>query len=167
MLAYRKRIPMLDAESSLSVPSIVEWIRQRFEGVVIKEAYSELTLFYNPNYALPNGVYFLTIKEKDGPNDKSSRLDREGVFRISFKPDPMTYQKQFGDKPRRSENAVAGTATDYSLLDTWLPHPIYAWMGWTMILNPSKNSLNELYPHIEESYLQAKQRFLERVGSES
>ena len=159
---------MLDAESSLSVPLIVEWIRQRFEGVVIKEAYSELTFFYNPNHALPNGVYFLTIKEKDGPNDKSSRLDRDGVFRISFKPKSTTYQMRFGDKPKRSKKGgMAEKKADYSLLDTWLPHPIYAWMGWTMILNPSKNSLNELYPHIEESYLQAKQRFLERVESES
>lgn len=159
---------MLDAESSLTVPMIVERIQQRFEGVVIKHAYSELTLFYNPNQALPNGVYFLTIKEKDGPNDKSSRLDRDGVFRISFKPKPTTYQMRFGNKPKRSKKGgMADMATDYSLLDTWLPHPIYAWMGWTMILNPSKSSLNKLCPYIEESYLQAKQRFLERVGSGS
>jgi len=159
---------MLESDNSLTVRLIVEWIQQRFEGVVTKEVYSELTFFYNPNQALPNGVYFLTIKEKDGPNDKSSRLDRDGVFRISFKPKPTAYQMRFGDKPKRSKKvSLSGTETDYSLLDTWLPHPIYAWMGWTMILNPSKKSLDELWPYIEESYLQAKQRFLERVGSGS
>jgi hypothetical protein len=152
--------------ANITVAEIVEWIQQRFEGVEAKEAYSELMLFCNPSKALPHGVYFLTIKEKDGPNDRSSNLDRKGVFRLSFKPAPATYRKRFGDKPRRPpKGGITETRTDYSILDTWLPHPVYAWMGWTMILNPTRKSLDELSPYIEEAYLQAMQRFRERVGS--
>lgn len=156
---------MADNETQVSLSLLFEWIQQRFEGVVIKKAYSELTFFYNPDHKLPNGVYFLTIKETDGPNDKSSRLDREGVFRLSFKPDASTYQKYFGDKPKR---AIKGPRQDAgaeaSQLDTWLPHPIYAWMGWTMVLSPSQKSLEVLRPFIEESYQRAKKLFLKRVG---
>jgi len=114
---------------------------------------------------LPNGVYFLTIKENDGPNDKASALDREGVFRISFKPEASTYQRHFGNKPKRaSKGGLMDTGVDYSVLDTWLPHPIYAWMGWTMILNPTRERFEFLMPFIEESYVQAQNRFLKRVG---
>lgn len=118
---------MAHNETQVSLPLLIEWIQHRFEGVVIKNAYSELTFFYNPDHKLPNGVYFLTIKETDGPNF----------------------------------NAGA----DSSQLDTWLPHPIYAWMGWTMILSPSQVSLELLRPFIEESYLRAKKLFLKRVGN--
>jgi hypothetical protein len=156
---------MAYSETQLGLPLLVEWIQQRFEGVVIKNAYSELTFFYNPDHKLPNGVYFLTLKEKDGPNDTNSRLDREGVFRLSFKPDASTYQKFFGDKPKRAtKGADFNTGVDSSQLDTWLPHPVYAWMGWTMILSPSQKSLELLRPFIEESYLRAKKLFLKRVG---
>jgi hypothetical protein len=156
---------MAYSETQLGLPLLVEWIQQRFEGVVIKNAYSELTFFYNPDHKLPNGVYFLTIKEKDGPNDTNSRLDRDGVLRLSFKPDASTYQKFFGDKPKRAtKGADFNTGVDSSQLDTWLPHPVYAWMGWTMILSPSQKSLELLRPFIEESYLRAKKLFLKRVG---
>ena len=33
---------------------------------------------------LPNGVYFCTLKENNGANDKASELDRDGVFRLSI-----------------------------------------------------------------------------------
>jgi hypothetical protein len=32
---------------------------------------------------LPKGIYFATIKEKDGPNDKASELNRANVYRLS------------------------------------------------------------------------------------
>jgi len=150
--------------SGLTVHLIKKWIEQEFEGVEVKDAYSEFSFFYNPGRTLPNGVYFLTIKEKDGPNDQASRLDRDGVFRISFKPAASSYRRHFGDKPRRPlKGGRIDPKIDYSLLDIWLPHPIYAWMGWTMILNPSPASLDKLRPFIEESYLRAREMFLRRV----
>ncbi len=33
---------------------------------------------------LKRGIYVLTVKEKDGENDKASMLNRHGVYRISI-----------------------------------------------------------------------------------
>jgi hypothetical protein len=148
----------------MTAAEIIQLIQHRFNGVVVKTAYAETTVFYNPNKALPNGVYFLTIKENDGPNDHASQLNREGVFRVSFKPRPSTYKKMFGEKPKR---ATAGKVTSFqsepSRIDEWMPHVIYAWMGWTMILSPSKKNFDQLWHHIEDSYDQAKEKFLQRT----
>mgnify|MGYP000411843739 CR=1 FL=1 len=52
--------------------NIVEKITNEFSGVVPKASWGETSLFYNPGKLLPNGVYFCTIKEKNGDNDKAS-----------------------------------------------------------------------------------------------
>lgn len=148
----------------MTASEIIKTIQQKFDGVVVKAAYAEITLFYNPGKALPNGVYFLTIKENDGPNDQASQLSREGIFRVSFKPKPSTYKRVFGEKPKRSKAGKAiSVPSDPSRIDEWMPHSIYAWMGWTMILRPSKNSFDHLWPFIEESYDQAKEKFSQRM----
>lgn len=139
---------------------VVQKIENSFEGIVIKHAFSETTFFYNPGHLRPHGVYFLTIKDQDGPNDKASNLDRDGVFRISFKPDPATYQRYFGNKPRRPLKGKAiDLPIDFSELDKWMPHSVYAWMGWTMILSPTKKSLEQLWPDLDQAYILAKAKF--------
>ena len=63
---------------------IINRITDSFEGLSPKASWGETSLFYNPEKRLPNGIYFCTLKEKDGENDKASGLNREGVFRLSF-----------------------------------------------------------------------------------
>jgi hypothetical protein len=148
----------------MTASQIIKTILQRFDGVVVKAAYAETTLFYNPGKVLPNGVYFLTIKEKDGPNDKASQLNREGVIRVSFKPKPSTYKRVFGEKPKRTKaDKAKSLPCDPARIDEWMPHSIYAWMGWTMVLSPSKENFDQLWPFIEESYEQAKEKFSQRM----
>jgi hypothetical protein len=150
--------------TDMTASEIIKIIQQKFDGVVVKAAFAEATLFYNPGNALPNGVYFLTIKDSDGPNDKASQLNREGVFRVSFKPKPSTYKRVFGEKPKRAKAGARVTGFgDPARIDEWMPHAIYAWMGWTMILSPSQNSINQLWPFVEESYEQAKEKFSQRM----
>ena len=60
--------------------SVLNKICDEFSGVVPKPSWGETSLFYNPRKLLPNGVYFCTIKEKDGENDKASDLNRENMF---------------------------------------------------------------------------------------
>jgi hypothetical protein len=70
----------------------------------------------------------------------------------------------FGEKPKRAKaGKTASVQRDPSRIDKWMPHSIYAWMGWTMILSPSKNSFDQLWPYIEESYEQAKEKFTQRI----
>ena len=125
-----------------------------------KNSYGETAFFYNPKRKLPNGVYFLTIKENDGPNDAASVLSRPGVYRVSFQPNSRTYEKLFGARAARpTKGNVTELDFDFSALDVLMPHPVYAWMGWTMILSPSMSTWSKCFHLVEESYDSARSKF--------
>lgn len=139
---------------------IVDTIVAQLEGVVPKASWGETALFYNPGRVLPNGVYFCTLKEHDGTNDQASRLNREGVFRLSLGLPPAVYAKLFGPKPSRpSRGGVVATGHAFDALDTLMPHPIYAWMSWVQILTPSSESFSRLWPLVEEAHRAAVLKF--------
>lgn len=148
----------------MQIDQLIFKIQHSFAGVIVKKTYGETTFFYNPNSVLPNGVYFCTIKENDGPNDRSSNLSADGGFRLSFKPDPITYEKFFGKKPKRPKKGQAIEAkTNLSTRDEWMPHAVYAWMGWTMVISPSDQTLTQIWPYLLEAYLQAKSGFEKKL----
>lgn len=51
---------------------------------------------------------------------------------------------------------------DFTALDVVMPHPIYAWMGWVCVLNPSEKTFLEFETMILESYEYAKEKFSKR-----
>ena len=79
----------------MSPENIIQVLTSELDGVVPKSSWGETSLFYNPGKLLPNGVYFCTIKEKNGDNDKSSELDRKSVFRVSINAGKANYEKLF------------------------------------------------------------------------
>jgi len=116
---------------------IENYIIKNFEGVIPKSSWGETSFFYNPNKALPNGVYFCTIKEQDGKNDKASSLNRDNVFRFSIGISRDSFYKLFETKFKRpSKGEIIKSDFDFKTLDTITPHPIYGWMSWICILNP-------------------------------
>ena len=146
--------------------SIVENIVSSFNGVVPKSSWGETSLFYNPGKLLPNGVYFCTIKEKDGANDKSSNLDREGVFRLSIGISKETYEHLFGSRPKRpSKGGIIDTGHDFKQLDILMPHPIYGWMSWVQILSPKKNTYEKVLQLISESHSNAVIKFNKKTAN--
>jgi hypothetical protein len=145
---------------SLSPDAIANWVLASFAGVVPKQSYSGTSFFYNPGTVLPNGVYFLTMKDHDGPHDKASALSRPGVYRISFQPSPESYRELFGERPARpAKGGVVRLPYDFSRVNVLMPHPVYAWMGWVMVLQPDTQVFEELKPFIEQSYQQAVKKF--------
>lgn len=64
-------------------------------------SWGESGIFYNPNHSLKRGIYILTIKEKDGDNDKSSNLDRENIYRVNIGVRKSTFIGMFGAVPAR------------------------------------------------------------------
>jgi hypothetical protein len=116
------------------------WILKEYPGVIVLDAYRERSFFYNPNGTKPKGIYFATIKESDGPNDKSSHLDREGVYRLSIGIGKKNYQEIFGKIPDRpSKGGVVNIGIDFKEIGKLMPHPIYAWLGWVCLNNPEEN----------------------------
>ena len=148
--------------------TIIDRITADYDGVVPKASWGETSLFYNPGHKLPNGVYFCTLKEKDGANDKASQLDRPGIFRLSIGVGPAHYEALFGPRPERpSKGGVVATGHDFTAVNQVMPHPVYGWMGWVHILNPAADQWQVLHPLITTAYQRAVKKFNKKVGNQS
>lgn len=144
--------------------TIITHITENFTGIVPKASWGETSLFYNPNNALPNGVYFCTIKEKNGDNDKASDLEREGVFRVSLGVGSDAYVELFGEKPKRpAKGGIVDTGHDFTAVDELMPHPIYGWMSWIQVLSPSEKTFADMQPMIQTAYDLAVAKFDKKV----
>lgn len=133
------------------------------EGSVLVNSWGEQGLFYNPAGKLKRGIYILTVKEKDGANDKSSALDRKGVYRLNIGVRPETFRKRFGFLPKRPEKGgVVAMDYDFSALDQIMPHPVYGWMGWISVCNPSEKTYAACKPLIQEAYVYAREKYAKR-----
>jgi Family of unknown function (DUF6194) len=114
---------------------------------------------------LPNGVYFCTIKQHNGENDKASNLDREDVFRVAIGLTPKTYVRLFGRRPTRpGKGGIVATEHDFTELNELMPHPIYAWISWVQILSPSRDKFEEVFPLIEEAHQEAVKKFVKKTA---
>jgi len=51
---------------------------------------------------------------------------------------------------------------DFTEVDKIIPHPVYAWMGWISVLNPSIETFETLKTFIEEAYGFSKEKFSKR-----
>lgn len=142
---------------------ILEYCLSRLAGTVLIESWGEKGIFYNPGNVLKRGVYILTIKEKDGANDKGSNLCRTGVFRVNIGIRKATFQKLFGAIPARPmAGGIVEMDFDFTAQDVVLPHPVYAWMSWICVLNPSEQTFEKLKPFIQESYALSIEKFKRR-----
>lgn len=143
---------------------IIKLCLERYEETILVRAWGENSIFYNPGRLLKRGIYVMTIKDKDGGNDKSSLLNREGVYRINTGISKKSYIEKFGVIPSRPvAGGIVNVDYDFVKQNIIMPHPIYAWMSWICVLNPTKDIFNEFLKYIDESYELAKKKFEKRV----
>ncbi len=133
-------------------------------GLRVESYYGERALFYNPAGAAPLGVILAALKDHDGPNDRSARLSRPGVYRLAFGIPPDTFARRFGEIPARPRRgrAVALPGYDLTRLDELMPHPVYAWMSWVQILSPTTPRYQSLRPLLAESLELVKAKWKRR-----
>lgn len=62
----------------------MDWCLSSLDGTVLVDSWGERGIFYNPGHVLRRGVYVLTVKEKDGDNDRASNLNRAEAFRVNL-----------------------------------------------------------------------------------
>jgi len=137
-------------------PDEISAVLSSFEDVAPKASWGETAFFVNPQGRLPSGSYFATIKKKDGDNDKASRLDRPGVFRLNFGPGKKAFERVFGPAPKRpAKGGVIEGPWDFAASDVLMPHPVYGWMGWMCILEPSEDTFSSIEPLIREAHRRA------------
>ncbi|MDE6313972.1 MAG: hypothetical protein K2M46_10235 [Lachnospiraceae bacterium] len=139
---------------------ILKYCTKNLDGVVLVSSWGERGIYYNPNNKLKRGVYVLTVKEKDGENDKSSNLDRQNRYRVNLGVPKDIFVEMFEHIPKRpSKGGIVDMDYDFTRTDEIMPHPIYAWMSWICVLNPSRNTFEELKPLILEAYTYAKKKY--------
>jgi Family of unknown function (DUF6194) len=160
--------PSAEEGTPLSPDEIVTDICEQLDGVMPKSSWGETSVFYNPGKVLPNGVYFCTIKEHNGDNDKSSNLDRAGVFRVAIGLAPQSYKDLFGARPPRPpKGGIVETGDDFTAVDLLMPHPIYAWMGWAQVLSPSAETYKRTFYLIREAHQIAVVKFNKKIPAGS
>lgn len=143
---------------------IIKYVLMNYSGVVLKSLWGEKALVYNPGDQLPNGTYFVFIKEKDTKNDKASNLDRDGVYRINLGIGKKTFLSLFKELPSKPpKGGVMKTGHNFQEFDRIMPHPVYGWAAWICVLNPSEENLQRLKPLLDEAYHLAKDRFEKRM----
>lgn len=128
----------------------------RFGDVHPKASWGETAFFVNPDGKLPSGSYFVTLKEKDGENDRASNLDRDGIFRLNFGPGRKAFTDRYGAPPQRpGKGGIIEGPWDFSQTGRLMPHPVYGWMSWMCILNPSRKAFAEILPLIAAAHQRA------------
>ena len=138
---------------SITEDWILNYLVSNFPGLNVIDTWGEKSLFYNPDKLLKRGIYFCTIKAKDGANDQASNLDRDDVFRINFGLSKTTFLSMFTELPKRTiKGGFIEGPYNFKTLDTLTPHPVYGWMAWVSILNPSISSWNKIEALLSESY---------------
>ena len=144
---------------------LTQTLAHRFHGTVLVDAWGETSLFYNPGNRLPRGVYFATVKSKDGDNDKASHLYRDGIFRLNIGTSKPLFFERFGPPPARPTKGMAIDGDwDFQTLNQLTPHPVYGWMSWVSILNPSDASLADIEPSLQAGYDKAVAAFNKRIA---
>ncbi len=139
---------------------VLKICQKKFPGTIIVDAWGERGIFYNPDGKMSRGVYVMTIKQKDGNNDKASRLNREGVYRINTGVSKGRFKEIFGDLPARPKaGGVVDMPFDFAVENKIIPHPVYAWMGWICVLNPTEETFDRFMEYIKESYELAKAKY--------
>jgi Family of unknown function (DUF6194) len=133
--------------------------------VRLQAYYGEQSLFYNPGAVAPLGVIFASLKDKDGPNDRASRLSRAGVYRLAFQLTAEEFCARFGAVPLRPpRGGVVAVDADPTALNELTPHPVYAWMRWVQIPSPTEQQFAALRPLLEESLSLARAKWQRRAA---
>lgn len=104
---------------------ILKYCLDNLPDTVLVSSWGERGIFYNPNNTLKRGIYVLTVKEKDGDNDKSSDLNREKIYRVNIGIRKNTFINMFGSVPARPpKSGIVDMPYDFAKTDKILPHPV-------------------------------------------
>jgi len=122
--------------------AIAKYITDRFSNVETASNFGYMFFFYGRDRKLP----FATIAAADNEYDRTSNLDRPGVFRLNIGVSRETFQSLFG------RGQVDIRAYDFTALNKVMPHPDYAAQHYVCVLNPSETTLEQVRALLAEAY---------------
>jgi hypothetical protein len=119
---------------------ISDWITNTYPETVVAEAMGARFFSLDARH-WPNFATIVTTDEHD--MGSPSNLARDGVFRLNVGVGKATFERLVG----------AMTDPDYAAFDAVLPHPVYAKQRWIAILNPSRQTFDEVVkPLVAEAH---------------
>ena len=148
----------------MSLPeSVVVDFLASFPGLdTMRDAHARF-FFYDPDRDTPHDKRqpFATVVDADDyDGERVSDLSRPGVYRVNAGVSRETYRALFGPEPPWGKGGgPVDTGHDFSVLDTFLPHPVYAPMSWICILSPSEANWPRLQEHLREAHALALRRY--------
>jgi hypothetical protein len=152
----------------IRIDELINRVLTQYPTLSQNKNWGEKGLFYNPGNQFALGAYVLTFKEKDGENDSASKIDRGGIYRLNLKISKKTFIELFGTVPTRAPaGQVVNTGHDFTKLDEVMPHPVYGWMTWIGVLNPSFKTIETMEKQniFEEAYQAAVKNINKKLGA--
>jgi len=147
---------------------IAEWLSEHFDYVVARTDGGETSYCISPDGSPTTGTCFATLKERNCDEDRAGGLDREGVFRLDFGAGPEAFEAMFGASPEEpAKGEIIEGPWNFATLDNIMPHPVYGWMGWMCVLNPSRTTFHKCKPLIESAYDRANETVQKRLKEAS
>jgi hypothetical protein len=140
------RIKPLEKEETMDQAEVEEFV-SNLENVQRTENFGYTFFFIGDDHMVP----FVTIADSDNDYDNVSNLNRDGVFRINIGVSRETFSNLIGES--------SSDPIDYSVLDTFLPHPDYARQNFICILNPAGENVETTKKVILEAHSIATVRF--------
>ena len=123
-------------------------------------AWGDVFFYYAPDGVMPQATQpFATIVTKDYPDDRESRLDRPGVFRVNLAAGQDEFVRWTGHRPREHQ------PVDPSVEDTVIAHPVYGPLGWLAVVNPGPRTEQTVRDLFTKAYGLARARAERRAES--
>jgi hypothetical protein len=127
-------------ESGPDAGEITTWITTTYPETVVATALGA-TFFSLDEKHWPNFATIVTTDEHDVGSP--SNLARPDVFRLNIGVGRETFRRLVGSM----------SEPDYTAIDQVLPHPVYARQRWLAVLNPSRETFDQLVkPLLTEAY---------------
>lgn len=134
----------------------MEYITTTFPDVETTTNFGYTFFFYRSERQLP----FATLIASDNEYDRTSNLDRPGVYRLNIGISRETFQALFGTAK------VDVSSYDFTALDVIMPHPEYAPQNFICVLSPGAMTSEKVRDLLAEAYDIAVRRFTRRNKGE-
>lgn len=145
----------------MKASEVKRYICTTFGGVKAVDGSGDTFFMYAPDGDLPaeRQIPFVTIVTGDH-YDSVSELDRPGAYRLNIGLTRATYAAWFGTAPAQGDaNGVLDTGFDYALVDTVIPHPIYASQHWVCVVNPGEATWETVQTLLAEAHRFAARKY--------
>ncbi len=148
----------------ISLQTVRDHILSELDDVVLRQSWGETSFFYNPGQVFEHGAYFATIKPKDGPHDRASNLNRDGLWRLNIGISRKRFKALFGAPPARpAKDRTIDGPWDFTTVNSLMPHPVYGWMSWVAVICPTGPTFEACHPLIIDAHQRAAARFQQRL----